>query len=271
MKNSYIGMRFSVGGDETDVEVIHRPVSVMRLRVLPDGSLQVTAPPGADIQGFIQRKSGWVMRKREEVAAIAEACEGREDLLLLNGRYYTLAHGPACRVAEETGSVTYTTPQRLRRHLVENLRSDLLARVERNAERMGVTHGGISVRAQKTRWASCSGRSHLSFNLAIAALPDILKEYIVIHELAHLLHPDHSRRFWGAVGEFYPGVRQADRELKKYWIFIGRNRCWAVLRQVGEWEHAFRQHIETPFQHPSPADAFTPSGTLRRGEPGGPV
>ncbi len=231
------------GSDETDVEVLRRAVSVMRLRVLPDGRLQVTAPPGVDVEPFIQRKSSWIEKKRRELAILTEDTLGTEDLLLLNGRYYLLRQGSECGFADD-GALTYSTPQRLRTFLIANLRSDLARRVERTAKRMRVGYESIGIRAQKTRWASCSGRKHLSFNLALAALPDTLKDYIVVHELAHLIHPDHSANFWQTVETYYPDLRQADRELKKYWIVLQRNCCWRVLREMGEWENRSRRPSE---------------------------
>jgi predicted metal-dependent hydrolase len=95
---------------------------------------------------------------------------------------------------------------------------------------MGVSVNGISVRMQRTRWASCSARGHLSFNLVMIALPQHLREYVVVHELAHRRHLDHSRAFWRCVGEYYPGYRDADRELRRYWVILERNVCWQVLR-----------------------------------------
>ncbi|MDI6720167.1 MAG: SprT family zinc-dependent metalloprotease [Methanomicrobiales archaeon] len=228
------------GPDETDVEVLRRAVTVMRLRVLPDGRLQVTAPPGVDVEPFIRRKSAWIEKKRRELADLTEDTLGTEDLLLLNGRYYLLRQGTGCGFADD-GALTYSTPQGLRTFLIANLKSDLARRVERAAKRMRVDYESIGVRTQKTRWASCSGRKHLSFNLALAALPDPLRDYVVVHELAHLIHPDHSPLFWQTVETYCPDLRQADRDLRKYWIVLQRNRCWRVIREMGEWENRSRR------------------------------
>jgi hypothetical protein len=68
-----------------------------------------------------------------------------------------------------------------------------------------------------------------------------LREYIVAHELAHLREPNHSRQYWALLETQFRGAREADRRLRKFWILIGRNRYWRVLRDLGAWESAFRR------------------------------
>jgi hypothetical protein len=95
-----------------------------------------------------------------------------------------------------------------------------------------VKYRRIFIRRQKTKWASCSSKLNLSFNLATLALPRNLREYIVIHELTHLIEPKHSKAFWELVGFYYPDYRRAEEELKTYWIFVERNKVWKKMREI---------------------------------------
>jgi predicted metal-dependent hydrolase len=76
-------------------------------------------------------------------------------------------------------------------------------------------HRRIVIRDQKRRWGSCSSNGTLSFNWRLMLAPAEVARYLVAHELAHRVHPDHSRRFWDKVAELCPGFRDQERWLKK--------------------------------------------------------
>jgi hypothetical protein len=164
--------------------------------------------------------------------AIAGDREGQEGRILLDGRFFRLETGPSCAIREEEGMVSYTTPKELKAFLRERLTRDLLPRLEGQASRMRLRFTGLSVREQRTRWASCSPSGGISVNLRVLALPAAVREYLVVHELAHLLEPNHSRRYWKRVGEFYPDYRFAEEELKRYWILLEQDSIWKVLRKL---------------------------------------
>jgi len=75
---------------------------------------------------------------------------------------------------------------------------------------MGVSPGGLAVRGQRSRWGSASARGTIALNWRLMLAPARIGEYVVVHELAHLLHMDHSPRFWAAVERHWPDHR-ADR------------------------------------------------------------
>jgi len=72
------------------------------------------------------------------------------------------------------------------------------------------------VRSQKSRWGSCSRRGTISLNWRLIQTPDFVRDYIILHELAHLREMNHSPRFWRAVIEFCPGYRDAERWLRAH-------------------------------------------------------
>ncbi len=217
-----------------NVIIERKPVKHARIHVLADGRVRVVAPPGFDVNSLIKEHSEWIRKKRAEIESIAKEVEGRENMLLLNGRFYHLTKDNTFEIldGEEVGVVKYPSLRSLKRKLVEMLRRELKSNVSFYSRLLGVKYGKIFIKMQKTKWASCSSKANLSFNLASLALPEKLREYIVIHELTHLLEPNHTKAFWETVGFYYPEYEEAEEELKKYWIFVERNEVWKRLRWV---------------------------------------
>lgn len=86
--------------------------------------------------------------------------------------------------------------------------------VERYAAKMGVATGKLKVWELKNRWASCSKAGNLNFHWRVVALPMDIQEYLVVHELAHLKHPNHSSDFWSVVDKTLPGWKTSAEWLR---------------------------------------------------------
>lgn len=78
----------------------------------------------------------------------------------------------------------------------------------------------VIIKNNKTRWGSCSHSNNINLSLHLMRLPDHLIDYILLHELAHTVHKNHSRKFWKDLEKIYPYARAADQELKDYRIDI---------------------------------------------------
>ncbi len=106
----------------------------------------------------------------------------------------------------------------------KNARKIITMKVEQYAKSMGVTYGRISIRSQKSRWGSCSSAGNLNFNWHLIMMPSKILEYVVIHELAHRMEMNHSKRFWEIVSKFCPEYKQRIIWLKEqgisYELFI---------------------------------------------------
>ena len=92
----------------------------------------------------------------------------------------------------------------------------LLERLRELAERHGFTYNKVFIRNQKTRWGSCSYKHNISLNYKIALLPPELMDYILLHELTHLNHFNHSRQFWEALDCLVGDAKALDARLGTY-------------------------------------------------------
>jgi len=90
----------------------------------------------------------------------------------------------------------------------------ILEKVNEFAKQMHVNYQEISIKDQKSRWGSCSSKKNLNFNWRIIMCPEPVCDYVIIHELCHLTHMNHSPNFWGLVEKYCPAYKQYKKWLK---------------------------------------------------------
>ena len=86
--------------------------------------------------------------------------------------------------------------------------------VARYAKEMGVSYEKVFVKAQKTRWGSCSSKGNINLNCLLIIVPSYVRQYVIVHELAHRKEMNHSERFWRVVAEAIPEYQKAVKWLK---------------------------------------------------------
>ncbi len=125
-------------------------------------------------------------------------------------RAWILSH-QAASAERRAAKRTYTEAEREEgKRLARNV---LTAKCRAFAGLMGVSYGTISVREQKTRWGSCSAKGNLNFNWKLVLMPEEILDYVVVHELAHRKHMNHSAAFWAEVGNIIP-----DYPARRAWL-----------------------------------------------------
>lgn len=100
--------------------------------------------------------------------------------------------------------------------LMKKAREYLPYRLEYYAKRYGYTYDKCRLTHANTRWGSCSSRRTISLNIGLMKLPEALRDYVIIHELAHLHHMDHSKAFWAEVGEHDKNYKSHEKKLKMF-------------------------------------------------------
>ena len=123
----------------------------------------------------------------------------------------------------KSATVPSTVPPEERKARIEELRraakADLPGRIGRLSEATGLKCEKLSIRASRTKWGSCSGSNHISLSLFLMTLPEHLRDYVIVHELCHTVHHNHSPRFHALVDRMVGGNEKAlNRELRAFAI-----------------------------------------------------
>ncbi len=92
---------------------------------------------------------------------------------------------------------------------------DIPKRAEFYAEKIGVTYNKITIRSQHTRWGSCSSKGNLNFNCLLVLLPDEIIDSVVVHELCHRKHMNHSVKFYAEIDKVFPDYKKCHLWLKQ--------------------------------------------------------
>jgi predicted metal-dependent hydrolase len=212
-----------------EVVINHKNVRNCRIRIAPDCRVHVTVPPGTDVGSLINLRTDWILRKIGELNRLVSEYETQDGTFIYNGKMWHPVFLESHSVSFRWPDICYPSVEKLRKAVSEKLREDISFRLDHYSKKMGVDYGRISIRNQKTRWGSCSGKGNLNFNIRAMALPETTRDYLVIHELVHRIEMNHSAAFWKKVSEYYPGYHDAEKELKAYWVVISRSRIWDAL------------------------------------------
>ena len=208
------------------------------LTIENDGRLVVTAPGGVSIDllnRVVRRKAPWVVQRIRRVRTLPPPPSDREfvsgETVLYLGRHLRLKvieteeeertriWAGRYEVGVRTGLKGKDRRTEVRRQLVGSLKehADLYMpdRLDQVCEQLRIEKPSIVVREQKKRWGSCDAKGVLRINWRIIQAPIPLIEYVLVHELTHLQHPNHDRHFWAALGRVMPDYEELRSRLRE--------------------------------------------------------
>lgn len=123
-----------------------------------------------------------------------------------------------CRLAERVVHQPEYTPDQIEQ-MRREAKKVLPERVALLAERFGFKYGRVAIRASRSKWGSCSGENNISLSLFLMTLPEHLRDYVIIHELCHTVHHNHSASFHALVDRSLGGAEKSlQRELRQHSI-----------------------------------------------------
>ena len=197
-----------------------------RLRLKPDGTARVTIPRGgstAEARRFVERSRAWLEQQFAKLEAqprqSADWKIGSEILFRGEQIQITFGENGELRFGSEVlpaGDPDANFRPAIENHLRRLAARELPLRVGELARQHGLVVNRVTVRNQRTRWGSCSRRGTISLNWRLIQAPGFVRDYIILHELAHTLEMNHSDRFWRQVETLCPDYRNAERWLKQH-------------------------------------------------------
>lgn len=208
----------------------------LSIKVFPRGRVEVVVPRrtrAADVQQFVSENQGWIQRAREEFAGRhgyeAFALPEQVELPAIQRRFHIHYERHAglknVRWRQQGDHVRLSGPVQdeqacviaLRRWLAVLARDAYLPRLKALSALTGIDYSRMQIRAQRSCWGSHSSNGTISLNLSLLFLRPELLHYLLVHEICHGKHMNHSRRFWSLVGSYCVDYRSLDRELGESW------------------------------------------------------
>jgi hypothetical protein len=213
---------------------ISRRARRLSMRVFPGGRVEVVVPPGVGIpaiERFVARHRDWAERRSHEYALLTPHGATRKPLtveLALLEHSWNVEYVAAGRGAvrdDGDGVLRVRTRDRTDRHVSQLLLRwlsgvaavELGARLDALAGELGIGYTRMHLRRQRTRWGSCSAAGTISLNVCLMFQRPAVVRYLMIHELCHRRHMNHSDRYWRLVESFEPDWRALDAELLTGW------------------------------------------------------
>lgn len=209
------------------------------LRVKSDASIVITLPKQssyANAEKILHQNIAWVQDE------VAKAKDKVAATLLTYGNCFELRGKPLTIVStnELEASILYEATKidlfipnswdlkqeevqtTIQNGIVAVLRREgklyLPNRTRQLAAQKGIVINNVRIKKVKTRWGSCSSKGNINLSLYLMLLPDDLIDYVILHELAHIKHQNHSAAFWNHLEVLLPGAKQFDRALNAYRI-----------------------------------------------------
>lgn len=231
-------MFFNKSKSAIDYSVTKSNRKTMSIIIEKNGDVRVLAPKRLNhksIHAFVQEKEPWILEKLKAIHLYR-----KEKPLISNGasfeilgEIYTLVfshvknkRGEGVYIDNRNLIFAFTNLEKANMASVfeKGLRGIITALIEERvllfSKMMGVKPSKISIKDQKKRWGTCTSKGHVLFNWRLIFAPIPIIDYVIIHELAHLKHMDHSENFWAFVSVFDENFKKKREWLKNHGGFI---------------------------------------------------
>jgi predicted metal-dependent hydrolase len=212
---------------------VSRGAKRRRISVTPSG-VEVTLPGGHNgelAEAFLRENATWVLSQIDFVersGSFRKPLVPASPVVLLRGQeisvdvvpedsarwYGRITTNGRLSVRVPTGN-TVDPVKTLEGWFRRQARADIMTRLAERSREMRVEYGRLYLMGQRTKWGGCSGRKNLSFNWRLVMAPPDVLDYVVVHELAHLIEPSHSSKFWLLVRSYCP-----DFERHRTWLRV---------------------------------------------------
>lgn len=218
---------------------VSRRARRLSVRVYPGGRVEVVAPPGASpmtIERFVGTHRQWIEERVADLSARSPTShqvrptsielpaigrkfvvEYRANPAGADARVRVILAGEGWLVVSGRLDDEQRIAKALRNWLLGLAQVELGRHLAQTAAQCGLRFDRMQIRRQRTRWGSCSASGTISLNVCVLFQEPGVMRYLLVHELSHTRHMNHSRRFWSLVESLEPEYRRLDRDLLRGW------------------------------------------------------
>ena len=202
----------------------------LSLSVLKDGQVVVKAPTRMSqesIERFVFEKQKWI---REKLAILHQNQQKYDDVINLNkfllyGNQYSLKISNVKKIETSSKDMCIYMPatvgddkilSKLKNWYKKTAKSILEERLNYLSGLIKLTPKELKINDSKGRWGACNSKGTITLNYRVIMLDPYVIDYVIVHELCHLVEMNHSKRFWNLVSSFLPGLEQQKNKIKEY-------------------------------------------------------
>ncbi|MEM5772149.1 MAG: YgjP-like metallopeptidase domain-containing protein [Candidatus Aenigmatarchaeota archaeon] len=203
--------------------VVQREVKYPRLE-FKDNLLYLIIPKKIkDFRILIKRKEKWILNKQKLIDKFLEKNKNMSNQFILFGTPIEINSFKLKFLSK------IKNPKEVKNVLKQTLFQKIKPIAENYSQKFSINYNKILIRNQKTKWASCSSKNNLSFNIKMISLPENLIEYLIFHEMLHLIEKNHNEKFISLIKKEFPNYKQIEEELTKYWFILNNNYWWKKI------------------------------------------
>lgn len=224
--NEYAGMPLTVKE--------HPRARRVLVKIIPNKGLEVVIPTGFNqrlLPAILDEKRSWIERIRDQFLADGRDLSGKLPALPESLDYRAVDRVVRIDYLDRPGPVKLTENgirlhvsgpvaereavfEALCRYTAQKARETVLPMLQAMSRKTGLNYSALRIRRQKTRWGSCSARGTISLNARLMFLPPPLIDHLLLHELCHTRHLNHSRQYWACVAQYEPDYQRLENEVK---------------------------------------------------------
>ena len=207
-------------------QVIKSKRKTLSISINENAQLIVRAPnriSDARIQEFINEKSSWIIKNKNLIKLRLQNTEKDQNNLLYLGEYFPIKKNiKSLKKVSFNGEEFITNLENqsqlsnaLKIWYKDKFKELAIPRLNYFVDKYGLTVNQVRLKRQKTLWGSCSSRDNINLNFLLIMAPLKVIDYVIIHELVHTIHKNHSANFWSAVEDIMPNYKDPKNWLKE--------------------------------------------------------
>lgn len=212
------------------IQVVRSNRRSLALSVLPNGTIVAKVPffaPMFVVNQFINNHEEWIEKQREklqkknfQIPKKRQFTDGEKILFLGNEYEVTLGNCTAISLQKDAflfpQVLLFRAEKELTQWYITQAREIITKQVQNLSEEMMVSYNAISFSDTSSKWGSCSHENKLQFNWRLIMAPLLVMRYVVVHELSHTIHKNHSASFWSKVRFYNPSYNQQRKWLREH-------------------------------------------------------